>query len=267
LNEVTIKQLLEAGVHFGHQTRKWNPKMKRYIFAAKNGIYIIDLQQTMVLLKEAFDFCKNITANGGIILFVGTKKQIQDIVEKNAKECNMPYVKNRWLGGTLTNFETILKRIKRIEEIEIMEQEGVFEKLPKKEVLGLQSEYEKLNYNIGGIRDLKRIPDAMFIIDPHKEEIAVKEAKKLGIPIIAITDTNCDPDDIDYLIPGNDDAIRACNLIAGVISEAVKEGTLNSAAIKADIEKEKKEQEETDKALADENDIEEDTPEDEEVWT
>ncbi|HHT79538.1 MAG TPA: 30S ribosomal protein S2 [Actinobacteria bacterium] len=267
MNEVTIKQLLEAGVHFGHQTRKWNPKMKRYIFAAKNGIYIIDLQQTMVLLKEAFDFCKNITANGGIILFVGTKKQIQDIVEKNAKECNMPYVKNRWLGGTLTNFETILKRIKRIEEIEIMEQEGVFEKLPKKEVLGLQSEYEKLNYNIGGIRDLKRIPDAMFIIDPHKEEIAVKEAKKLGIPIIAITDTNCDPDDIDYLIPGNDDAIRACNLIAGVISEAVKEGTLNSAAIKADIEKEKKEQEETDKALADENDIEEDTPEDEEVWT
>ena len=267
MNEVTIKQLLEAGVHFGHQTRKWNPKMKRYIFAAKNGIYIIDLQQTMVLLKEAFDFCKNITANGGIILFVGTKKQIQDIVEKNAKECNMPYVKNRWLGGTLTNFETILKRIKRIEEIEIMEQEGVFEKLPKKEVLGLQSEYEKLNYNIGGIRDLKRIPDAMFIIDPHKEEIAVKEAKKLGIPIIAITDTNCDPDDIDYLIPGNDDAIRACNLIAGVISEAVKEGTLSSAAIKADIEKEKKEQEETDKALADENDIEEDTPEDEEVWT
>lgn len=267
LNEVTIKQLLEAGVHFGHQTRKWNPKMKRYIFAAKNGIYIIDLQQTMVLLKEAFDFCKNITASSGIILFVGTKKQIQDIVEKNAKECNMPYVKNRWLGGTLTNFETILKRIKRIEEIERMEQEGVFEKLPKKEVLGLQNEYEKLNYNIGGIRDLKRIPDAMFIIDPHKEEIAVKEAKKLGIPIIAITDTNCDPDDIDYLIPGNDDAIRACNLITGVISEAAKEGALNSTVIKADIEKEKKEQEETDKALAGENNIEEDTPEDEEVWT
>ncbi len=266
LNEVTIKQLLEAGVHFGHQTRKWNPKMKRYIFAAKNGIYIIDLQQTTVLLKEAYDFCRSIAAGNGVILFVGTKKQIQDIVEKNAKECNMPYVKNRWLGGTLTNFETILKRIRRIEEIEKMEQEGVFEKLPKKEVLGLQNEYEKLDYNIGGIRDLKRIPDALFIIDPHKEEIAVKEAKKLGIPIIAITDTNCDPDDIDYLIPGNDDAIRACNLITSAISEAAKEGISNATAIKADIEKEKKDQEETDKALANENNVEEEAPEDDEVW-
>ena len=178
----------------------------------------------------------------------------------------MPYVKNRWLGGTLTNFETILKRIRRIEEIEKMEQEGVFEKLPKKEVLGLQNEYEKLDYNIGGIRDLKRIPDALFIIDPHKEEIAVKEAKKLGIPIIAITDTNCDPDDIDYLIPGNDDAIRACNLITSAISEAAKEGISNATAIKADIEKEKKDQEETDKALANENNVEEEAPEDDEVW-
>lgn len=267
LNEVTIKQLLEAGVHFGHQTRKWNPKMKRYIFAAKNGIYIIDLQQTLVLLKEAYDFCKNIAAKNGVILFVGTKKQIQDIVEKNAKECNMPYVKNRWLGGTLTNFETILKRIKRIEEIERMEKEGVFEKLPKKEVLGIQNEYEKLNYNIGGIRNLKGIPDALFIVDPHKEEIAVKEAKKLKIPIIAITDTNCDPDDIDYIIPGNDDAIRACNLITGVISEAAKEGISNAAIIKADIDKEKKEQEETDKALAAENNIEDEAPEEDEVWT
>jgi len=267
LNEVTIKQLLEAGVHFGHQTRKWNPKMKKYIFAAKNGIYIIDLQQTLSLLSEAYDFCKNIAANGGIILFVGTKKQIQDIVEKNAKECQMPYVKNRWLGGTLTNFETILKRIRRIEEIEKMEQDGVFEKLPKKEVLGIQGEYEKLNYNIGGIRELKRVPDALFIVDPHKEEIAVKEARKLGIPIIAITDTNCDPDYIDYVIPGNDDAIRACNLITGVISDAIKEGVANATVIRADIEKEKEEEEEINKSLDSENDIEEDIPEDDEVWT
>lgn len=267
LNEVSIKQLLEAGVHFGHQTRKWNPKMKRYIFAAKNGIYIIDLQQTQVLLNEACDFCKNIAANNGIILFVGTKKQIHDIVEKNAKECDMPYVKNRWLGGTLTNFETILKRINRIEEIEKMEQDGVFEKLPKKEVLGIQNEYERLNYNIGGIRNLKGIPDALFIIDPHKEEIAVKEAKKLNIPIVAITDTNCDPDDIDYVIPGNDDAIRACNLITSTISEAVREGASKASAIKEDIEKEKKEQEELDKSLESENIIEEDAPEDDEVWT
>ena len=266
LSEVTIKQLLEAGVHFGHQTRKWNPKMKRYIFAAKNGIYIIDLQQTQVLLAEAYDFCKNIAANSGVILFVGTKKQIHDIVEKNAKECEMPYVKNRWLGGTLTNFETILKRIKRIEEIERMEQEGVFEKLPKKEVLGIQNEYGKLNYNIGGIRNLKSIPDALFIIDPHKEEIAVKEAKKLKIPIVAITDTNCDPDDIDYVIPGNDDAIRACNLICSTISDAVKEGVSGASAIKADIEKDKKEQEELDKSLETENIIEDESPEDDEVW-
>jgi len=200
-------------------------------------------------------------------MFVGTKKQIQDVVEKNAKECQMPYVKNRWLGGTLTNFDTILKRIKRIEEIEKMEQDGVFEKLPKKEVLGIQSEYEKLNYNIGGIRELKRIPDALFIVDPHKEEIAVKEAKKLGVPIVAITDTNCDPDYIDYVIPGNDDSIRACNLITGVISDAVKEGIANATVIRADIEKEKKEEEEINKSLDSENDIEEEIPEDDEVWT
>ena len=267
MSEVTIKQLLEAGVHFGHQTRKWNPKMKRYIFAAKNGIYIIDLQQTLELLKEAYDFCKNIAANEGTILFVGTKKQIQDIAEKNAKECNMPYVKNRWLGGTLTNFETILKRIKRIDEIEKMEEEGIFEKLPKKEVLGIQNEYEKLNHNIGGIRDLEGIPDALFIIDPHKEEIAVKEAKKLNIPIVAITDTNCDPDVIDYVIPGNDDAIRSCNLIAQVVSEAVREGVSSSATIKADMEREKKEQKAIDKALENENKLEDEAPEEDEVWT
>jgi small subunit ribosomal protein S2 len=232
LEEVTIKQLLEAGVHFGHQTRKWNPKMKRYIFAAKNGIYIIDLQQTLLLLNEAYEFVKSIVSEGGVILFVGTKKQIQDIIENNAKDCMMPYVKNRWLGGTLTNFDTISKRIKRTDEIEDMERNGVFEKLPKKEVLGIQNEYQKLNYNMGGIRQMKKLPDALFVIDPHKEEIAVKEAIKLGIPIIAITDTNCDPDNIDYVIPGNDDAIRACNLICGAISKAVKESNSGNAAAK-----------------------------------
>jgi len=235
LEEVTIKKLLEAGVHFGHQTRKWNPKMKRYIFAAKNGIYIIDLQQTLLLLSEAYEYVKNIVSEGGVILFVGTKKQIQDIIENNAKDCMMPYVKNRWLGGTLTNFDTISKRIKRTDEIEDMERNGVFENLPKKEVLGIQNEYRKLNYNMGGIRQMKKLPDALFVIDPHKEEIAVKEAIKLGIPIIAITDTNCDPDNIDYIIPGNDDAIRACNLICGAISSAVKESSSGMAEAKGSI--------------------------------
>jgi len=253
LEEVTIKQLLEAGVHFGHQTRKWNPKMKRYIFAAKNGIYIIDLQQTLLLLNEAYEYVKNIASDGGVILFVGTKKQIQDIIENNAKDCMMPYVKNRWLGGTLTNFDTISKRIKRTDEIEDMENNGVFEKLPKKEVLGIQNEYLKLNYNMGGIRQMKKLPDALFVIDPHKEEIAVKEAIKLGIPIIAITDTNCDPDDIDYVIPGNDDAIRACNLICGVIAKAVKESSSGTAAAKESKVAETNEQVNTEAAVESKN--------------
>ncbi len=224
MSTVTMRQLLEAGVHFGHQTRRWNPKMKRYIFAAKNGIYIIDLQQTLLLIQEAYDYVKNLVSNDGMVLFVGTKRQIQDIVETNAIECNMPYVKNRWLGGLLTNFETISKRSRRLDEIEEMEENGVFEKLPKKEVLGIKNEYDKLMFNMGGIRKMYRVPDALFIIDPHKEEIALKEAKKLNIPIIAITDTNCDPDDIDYVIPGNDDAIRSCNLITAMINKAVRDG-------------------------------------------
>ncbi len=224
MSTVTMRQLLEAGVHFGHQTRRWNPKMKRYIFAAKNGIYIIDLQQTLQLIQEAYDYVKNLVSNDGMVLFVGTKRQIQDIIEVNAQECDMPYVKNRWLGGLLTNFETISKRSKRLDEIEEMEENGVFEKLPKKEVLGIKNEYDKLMFNMGGIRKMYRIPDALFIIDPHKEEIALKEAKKLNIPIIAITDTNCDPDDIDYVIPGNDDAIRSCNLITGMINKASRDG-------------------------------------------
>ncbi len=221
---VTMKQLLEVGVHFGHQTRKWNPKMKRYIFAEKNGIYIIDLQQTLQLLIEAYEHVKNVASNGGNILFVGTKKQTQDIVESYAKECGMPYVRNRWLGGTLTNFRTIFARTKRISEIENMEKNGVFEMIPKKEVLEIRKEYEKLLYNIGGIRDMLKLPDMLFVIDPHKEIIAVAEAKKLGIPVAGIVDTNCDPDNVDYVIPGNDDAIRACSLITSVIAEAVKKG-------------------------------------------
>ncbi|MCL4377514.1 MAG: 30S ribosomal protein S2 [Actinobacteria bacterium] len=265
MEEITIKQLLEAGVHFGHQTRRWNPKMKRYIYTARNGIYIIDLQQTLTLLKEAYEFAKNTVINGGIILFVGTKKQIQDIIESNAQDCKMPYVKNRWLGGALTNFETISKRKKRMDEIEEMEKNGVFEKLPKKEVLGIQNEYQKLNYNMGGIRHMNKLPEALFVIDPHKEEIAVKEAIKLGIPIIAITDTNCDPDNIDYVIPGNDDAIRACNLLCRVISNAVKEGSSGMEIVRENIEKEKLEQQEIEKSLQDENNMD-DLPEDDEVW-
>ncbi|MFZ3385683.1 MAG: 30S ribosomal protein S2 [Candidatus Hydromicrobium sp.] len=221
---MTMKQLLEVGVHFGHQTKKWNPKMKKYIYTDKNGIYIIDLQETQRLLIEAYEYIEKVASEGGIILFVGTKKQTQNIIESYAKECGMPYVKNRWLGGTLTNFETISKRTKRIDEIEEMEKSGIFEKLPKKEVLGIKKEYEKLLFNIGGIRNMKKLPDVLYAIDPNKEMIAIKEARKLGIPIVAITDTNCDPDIIDFVIPGNDDAIRSCNLITSVICDAVKKG-------------------------------------------
>ncbi len=223
-NIVTMKQLLEVGVHFGHQTRKWNPKMKRYIFAEKNGIYIIDLQQTLQLLIEAYEHVKRVSARGGNILFVGTKKQTQDIIENYAKECGMPYIRNRWLGGILTNFKTIYARTKRISEIENMEKNGVFELIPKKEVLQIKKEYEKLLYNIGGIRDMTKLPDLLFVIDPHKEIIAVAEAKKLGIPVVGIVDTNCDPDNVDFVIPGNDDAIRSCSLITSVIAMAVKRG-------------------------------------------
>ncbi len=239
---VTMKQLLEVGVHFGHQTRKWNPKMKRYIYTAKNGIYIIDLQQTMQLIMEAYDFVKNLSSEEGNVLFVGTKKQTQDTIENYARECGMPYVKNRWLGGTLTNFETISKRTQRLAEIEKMEENGVFEKLPKKEVQGIRKEYDKLLYNIGGIRDLKKLPQALYIVDPTKEAIAVNEAKKLGIPIIAITDTNCDPDNIDYVIPGNDDAIRSCSLITSLIADAVKKGRQQNVKIEKSPEEEEAKQ-------------------------
>jgi small subunit ribosomal protein S2 len=261
LSIVTMKQLLEVGVHFGHQTKKWNPKMKKYIYTDKNGIYIIDLQETQRLLIEAYEYVKKVASEGGIILFVGTKKQTQDIIESYAKECGMPYVKNRWLGGTLTNFETITKRTKRIDEIENMEKSGIFERLPKKEVLGIRKEYEKLLLNIGGIRNMKKLPDVLYAIDPNKEMIAIKEARKLGIPIVAITDTNCDPDLIDFIIPGNDDAIRSCSLITGVISEAIKKG--KEEKIKLEESPEVEEAKELEKEKSEDN--LEDTPEDD-VW-
>jgi len=261
LSIVTMKQLLEVGVHFGHQTKKWNPKMKKYIYTDKNGIYIIDLQETQRLLIEAYEYVKKVASEGGIILFVGTKKQTQDIIESYAKECGMPYVKNRWLGGTLTNFETITKRTKRIDEIENMEKLGIFEKLPKKEVLGIRKEYDKLLLNIGGIRNMKKLPDVLYAIDPNKEMIAIKEARKLGIPIVAITDTNCDPDLIDFIIPGNDDAIRSCSLITGVICEAIKKG--KEEKIKLDESPEVEEAKESEKEKTEDN--LEDSPEDD-VW-
>jgi len=253
-----MKQLLEVGVHFGHQTKKWNPKMKKYIYADKNGIYIIDLQETQRLLIEAYEYIKKVASEGGIILFVGTKKQTQDIIESYATECGMPYVKNRWLGGALTNFETISKRTKRIDEIEEMEKSGIFEKLPKKEVLGIKKEYEKLLFNIGGIRNMKKLPNVLYAIDPNKEMIAIREARKLGIPIVAITDTNCDPDIIDFVIPGNDDAIRSCNLITSVICDAVKKGKEQKVKLEESPEEKEAKKLEEEKTEGDLEDLPED---------
>ena len=224
MSVVSMKQLLEAGVHFGHQTRRWNPKMDRYIFAERNGIYIIDLQKTVKKLEEAYAFIKEVSENGGEVLFVGTKKQAMDSVREEAIRCGMPYVNARWLGGMLTNYQTIQKRIKRLAQLKAMETDGTFDLLPKKEVIKLNLEIEKLEKFMGGITGMKKQPAAMFIVDPRKERIAVLEAKKLGIPIVAIVDTNCDPDEVDYVIPGNDDAIRAVKLIAGAMADAVIEG-------------------------------------------
>ena len=221
---ISMKQLLEAGVHFGHQTRRWNPKMAPYIFTERNGIYIIDLQKTVRKIDEAYMFVRDIAMEGKSILFVGTKKQAQESIEVEAKRCGMFYVNNRWLGGTLTNFRTMQTRIKRLNDIDAMEKNGQFDVLPKKEVIKLCAEREKLLKNLGGIREMKKLPGALFIVDPRKERIAVAEARTLGIPIVAIVDTNCDPDEIDYVIPGNDDAIRAVKLIAGKLADAVLEG-------------------------------------------
>ena len=221
---ISMKQLLEAGVHFGHQTRRWNPKMAQYIFTERNGIYIIDLQKTVRKIDEAYMFVRDLALEGKSILFVGTKKQAQESVEQEAKRCGMYYVNNRWLGGMLTNFRTIKTRIARLNAIDKMEADGQFEVLPKKEVAKLTLEREKLENNLGGIREMKKLPGALFIVDPRKERIAVQEARALHIPIVAIVDTNCDPDEIDYVIPGNDDAIRAVKLIAGKLADAVLEG-------------------------------------------
>ena len=220
---ITMKQLLEAGVHFGHQTRKWNPKMDKYIYAARNDIHIIDLQMTVDLIEEAYKFVVESVKAGKTVLFVGTKKQAQDAIKEEAERCGMYYVNSRWLGGTLTNFKTIRSRIDRMVKIEKMEQSGEFELLPKKEVAKLKEEFDKLQTNLGGIREMTKLPGVMFVVDPHNEDIAVAEARKLNIPIVAITDTNCDPDLIDYVIPGNDDAIRAVKLISSVIANAVIE--------------------------------------------
>ncbi len=221
---ISMKHLLEAGVHFGHQTRRWNPKMAPYIFTERNGIYIIDLQKTVRKMDEAYMFVRNLAMEGKTLLFVGTKKQAQESIEQEAKRCNMFYVNHRWLGGMLTNFRTIRTRVDRLNDIDKMETNGQFELLPKKEVIKLQHERRKLEANLGGIRGMKSLPGAVFIVDPKKENIAVMEARALGIPIVGIVDTNCDPDEVDYVIPGNDDAIRAVKLIAGKLADAVLEG-------------------------------------------
>ncbi len=220
----TRRELLEAGVHFGHQTRRWNPKMHRFLYGERSGIYIIDLEKTLIGLQEAYDFVRELGRREGVVLFVGTKKQAQDVVADQAGRVGMPYVNTRWLGGMLTNFQTIAGRLARLRELREMERSGAFEYLPKKEVIRLRTEKEKLERNLGGIQDLERLPDAIFVIDTKKEHIAVTEARKLALPIIAIVDTNCDPDEVDYIIPGNDDAIRAVSLVSRVIADALEEG-------------------------------------------
>ncbi|MEJ8776896.1 30S ribosomal protein S2 [Pseudogracilibacillus sp. ICA-222130] len=224
MSVISMKQLLEAGVHFGHQTRRWNPKMKKYIFTERNGIYIIDLQKTVKKIEEAYNFVRQLSEDGGTVLFVGTKKQAQESVKEEANRSGMYFVNQRWLGGTLTNFQTIRKRINRLKQIEKMEEDGTFDVLPKKETVNLLKEKERLIKFLGGIKDMKKLPDALFVIDPRKEAIAIAEARKLGIPIIGIVDTNCDPDEIDYVIPANDDAIRAVKLLSGKIADAIIEG-------------------------------------------
>ena len=229
MSVISMKQLLEAGVHFGHQTRRWNPKMAPYIYTERNGIYIIDLQKTVGLIDDAFDAVAQIAAQGGTILFVGTKKQAQDAIKTEAERCGMFFVNERWLGGMLTNFKTIQSRIRRLKDIERMSEDGTFDVLPKKEVIALKKEWEKLEKNLGGIKDMKKLPDAIFVVDPKKERICVSEAHKLSIPLIGICDTNCDPDELDYVIPGNDDAIRAVKLIVAKMADAVIEANQGEA--------------------------------------
>ena len=234
---VSMKQLLEAGVHFGHQTRRWNPKMARYIFTERNGIYIIDLQKTVKKLEEAYMFVRDVAANGDSVLFVGTKKQAGESIKEEAERAGAHYVNARWLGGMLTNFKTIRQRIQRLEQLRKMQEDGTFDRLPKQEVGKLELEIEKLEKYLGGIKTMNKLPGALFIVDPRKERIAVAEAKKLGIPIVAIVDTNCDPDEIDYVIPGNDDAIRAVKLIASTMADAIIEGRQGAQSAE-DVEEE-----------------------------
>ena len=238
MSVISMKQLLEAGVHFGHQTRRWNPKMAEYIYTERNGIYIIDLQKSVGKVDEAYNAVKDIVANGGSILFVGTKKQAQDSIKTEAERCGMYYVNERWLGGMLTNFKTIQTRIKRLKEIETMSEDGTFDVLPKKEVILIKKEWDKLEKNLGGIKDMKKLPDAIFVVDPKKERICIQEAHTLGIPLIGIADTNCDPEELDYVIPGNDDAIRAVKLIVSKMADAVIEANQGEEMVAEDAAEE-----------------------------
>ena len=233
---VSMKQLLEAGVHFGHQTRRWNPKMAKFIFTERNGIYIVDLQKTVKKMDEAYNFVRDLSTSGQSLLFVGTKKQAQESIREEASRCGMPFVNARWLGGMLTNFRTIRRRIDRMEQLKKMREDGTFEMLPKKEVIKLELEIEKLEKFLGGVKNMDRLPGALFVVDPRKEHIAVAEARKLHIPIVAIVDTNCDPDEIDYVIPGNDDAIRAVRLISSAMADAILEGRQGEQMEEAAIE-------------------------------
>ncbi|MBR5439479.1 MAG: 30S ribosomal protein S2 [Clostridia bacterium] len=234
----SMKQLLEAGVHFGHQTSRWNPKMKKYIYGARNNIHIVDLQITVEEIEKAYKFVVGVAKEGKSILFVGTKKQAQEAIQQEAERCGQYYINARWLGGTLTNFKTIRSRVDRLNKLDNMEKTGEFDLLPKKEVIALKAEREKLQTILGGIRDMHTLPGALFVVDPHSEEIAIKEAKKLNIPVVAITDTNCDPDNVDYVIPGNDDAIRAVKLIASIIADAVIEANQGADAVNHNVDEE-----------------------------
>ncbi len=245
---ISMKQLLEAGVHFGHQTRRWNPKMAPYIYTERNGIYIIDLQKSVGKVDEAYKAVADIAADGGTVLFVGTKKQAQEAVKEEAQRCGMYYVNERWLGGMLTNFKTIQSRIKRLKDIERMAEDGTFDVLPKKEVVNLKKEWDKLEKNLGGIKDMKRIPDAIFVVDPKKEKICVQEAHSLGIALIGIADTNCDPEELDYVIPGNDDAIRAVKLIVSKMADAVIEANQGEEMVAPEVTEEVVEEAEADDA-------------------
>jgi small subunit ribosomal protein S2 len=235
---VSMKQLLEAGVHFGHQTRRWNPKMATYIYTERNGIYIVDLQKTVKKLEDAYNFVKDVAASGKSVLFVGTKKQAQEAIKEEATRCSMFYVNSRWLGGMLTNFKTMRGRVDRMNQLKKMEEDGTFDMLPKKEVIKLMHEQEKLQKYLGGVKEMKQLPGAVFVVDPRKEHNAIAEARKLKIPVVAIVDTNCDPDEIDYVIPGNDDAIRAIRLISGVMANAVTEGKQGEETAEAEAAEE-----------------------------